>query len=97
MAPLLVWPEEENALLKSQAERAISFEAIAASIAQGGLLDVLAHPNRERYPDQKILVVQIRDYVYAVPSVEQAKGTWFLKTAFPSRRLTKLYATSTGR
>ncbi len=73
------------------------FEAIAASIAQGGLLDVLAHPNRERYPDQKILVVQIRDYVYAVPSVEQAKGTWFLKTAFPSRRLTKLYATRTGR
>ena len=50
----------------------------------------MAHPNKARYPDQQILVVNINDYAYAVPFVEQGQER-FLKTIVPSRKLTRLY------
>ena len=56
------WSEEKNEFLK--AERQISFEDVVFYIEQGFLLDVLEHPNQEKYKGQKIFVVQIDDYVY---------------------------------
>jgi hypothetical protein len=53
------WNAEKNVLL--QTERGISFEVIEWAIAQGQLLDVLPHPNQERYPKQRIFVVRVRE------------------------------------
>lgn len=44
----------------------------------------------ERYPNQKISVVIVEDYVYLVPYVED-KEEIFLKTIIPSRKATKRY------
>jgi hypothetical protein len=54
----------------------------------GALLDVLEHPNPDRYAGQRVLVVRREDYVYLVPFVEDER-TVFLKTIIPSRKATK--------
>lgn len=71
--------------------RGISFENVVSAIEQGGLLDVLEHPNRSRYPGQLIYVVEIEGYVHLVPVVAQADGGRFLKTIIPSRKATREY------
>ncbi|RPI92180.1 MAG: toxin [Chloroflexi bacterium] len=82
------WNEEKNALLKE--ERQVSFEDVVFYIEQGFLLDVLEKPNREKYKGQKIFVVQIEDYAYLIPFVEDEREI-FLKTIIPSRKATKKY------
>ena len=83
-----LWSTEKNLLLK--AERGISFEQVVMHIDRGDVLDVIAHPNPDRYRNQKIIVVNINDYAYAVPYVEQGEER-FLKTIIPSRKLTRRY------
>ena len=83
-----LWNQEKNELL--QTERDISFEDIVFYIEKGFLLDVLEHPKPEKYPGQKIFVVQVEVYVYLVPFVEDEKEI-FLKTIIPSRKATKRY------
>lgn len=63
-----------------------------SAIEQGGLLDVVEHPNRRRYPEQRIYVVEIDRYVYLVPFVSEVDGTRFLKTIIPSRKATRDYS-----
>ena len=46
------WNEEKNQRLVAQ--RGISFERIVSAIEQGDLVDVLEHPNQERYAGQMI-------------------------------------------
>jgi uncharacterized DUF497 family protein len=82
------WNEEKNELLKL--ERQVSFEDVVFYIEMGFLLDVLEHPNQEKYKGQKIFVVQIDDYVYLIPFVEDEREI-FLKTIIPSRKATKKY------
>ncbi len=82
------WSEEKDELLKE--ERQISFEDIVFYISQGFLLDVLEHPNQEKYQGQKIFVVVIDNYAYLVPFVEDEHEI-FLKTIIPSRKATKKY------
>jgi hypothetical protein len=82
------WSDEKNALLK--AERQVSFEDIVLYIEMGYLLDVLEHPNQEKYKGQKVFVVQVDDYVFLVPFVETADQV-FLKTIIPSRKATRKY------
>lgn len=72
-------------------ERGISFEVIIATLEKGAILDILEHPNGEKYPQQKIYVLEMNDYVYAVPFVRTHDHEIFLKTAFPHRKLTKKY------
>ena len=59
-------------------------------LGAGGLLDELEHPNRQKYPDQRILLVALERYVYLVPYVEEA-DYFFLKTVIPSRKATRDY------
>lgn len=80
--------EKNQFLIK---ERGISFEAIITAISEGAIIDILPHPNLDKYPNQKIYVLNINDYVYLVPFVEKDKETIFLKTIFPHRKLTKQY------
>lgn len=82
------WNAEKNQLLIQ--ERGISFERIVFEISNGNELAVLEHPNQEKYPGQKISMVQVDDYVYAVPFIE-SESELFLKTIIPSRKATKQY------
>ena len=83
-----MWNEDKNALLK--AGRQVSFEEIVLYIEMGFLLDVLEHPNQEKYKGQKIFVVQVDNYIYLVPFIE-AESEIFLKTIIPSRKATRKY------
>ena len=82
------WDDARNA--KRRSERGIGFEEIIFHIERGDLLDILNHPNPERYGGQRIFVVRCEDYVYLVPFVEDER-TVFLKTIIPSRKATKEY------
>ena len=82
------WNHDKNEALKI--ERGISFEVIALAIEAEGLLDVLRHPNPEKYPNQSVLVVAFDGYVYLVPYVEE-QDYYFLKTVIPSRKATRDY------
>ena len=82
------WSETKD--LQLRAARGVGFQEILEAIASGGLMDVLEHPNPERYGGQLVLVVRLREYVYLVPFVEKV-GEIFLKTIIPSRKFTKIY------
>ena len=82
------WSTSKNERLKM--ERQISFDEIVAAIEEGGVLDILAHANVTRYPNQRLLVVLFAGYVYLVPFVEEAEY-YFLKTVIPSRKATRDY------
>ena len=77
-------------------ERSISFESIIAALSEGHILDVLEHPNKIKYPNQKIYVVEMDGYAWLVPFVRKDNETIFLKTAFPSRKLTTKYLGTGG-
>ncbi|MDF2966057.1 MAG: hypothetical protein K0Q51_1445 [Rickettsiaceae bacterium] len=79
--------------LKLKKERGISFEEIIALIDNGSLIDIVEHPNKEQYPDQKFYIIDVSGYVYLVPFVRN-KEKIFLKTIFPSRKATKEYLKS---
>ena len=81
---------EKNEILKST--RDISFEDVILALENGYLLDDVEHPNKEKYPNQNIFIIliQIKDYVYLVPYVEDDKSI-FLKTIIPSRKMNKKY------
>ena len=87
---LFDWNPEKNQMLLR--ERGISFERIIFEIASGNELAVLEHPNQEKYSGQKISMVQVDDYVYAVPFIE-TEAEIFLKTIIPSRKATRQYRT----
>ena len=82
------WNDEKNEFLKST--RGVSFEEVVFHIQNGDVLDVIKHPNADRYPNQNIIVLNIEDYVYLVPYVKE-RGVRFLKTIIPSRKATKEY------
>ncbi len=82
------WNSTKNQQLIS--ERGISFEDIVFYLQQDNLLDDIEHPNSEKYPNQRVFVINIDDYIYLVPYVENKKEI-FLKTVIPSRKATKLY------
>ncbi len=82
------WNSEKNQTLIR--ERGISFEDILFSMQKGDLLDDVCHPNSGKYPNQRLFVVNVDDYVYLVPYVETVNEI-FLKTIIPSRKATKRY------
>lgn len=82
------WDSEKNELLKR--ERGISFEEVVFHIDQGDLLDIVEHPNQDRYRGQRIFVVNIDHYAHLVPFVE-TEAAVTLKTIIPSRKATKRY------
>jgi len=82
------WNEEKNELLKD--ERQVSFEDVVFHISQGFLLDILEHPNQDKYKGQRIFVVEIDEYAYLIPFIEDEREI-FLKTIIPSRKATRMY------
>ena len=82
------WNTKKNVKLK--AERGVTFEEVVFYIGRGHLLDVVEHPNQEKYNGQRIFIVEINEYAYLVPFVETEREI-FLKTIIPSRKATRKY------
>jgi len=82
------WNDEKNEKLKQL--RSVSFEQVELAIATGDLIDRLTHPNQAKYPDQKVFLVRIADYIYSVPYVEDHEKI-FLKIIIPNRKATKKF------
>lgn len=85
------WDKTKSEKLKK--ERNVSFEEIIFAMTEGGLLDVLEHPNKKRYRNQKLFVMRCANYVHLIPFVE-TEDVIFLKTIIPSRKFTKRYGRS---
>ncbi len=84
------WSEEKNRQLKKQ--RSISFEEIVLCIQEDRIVTVLEHPNKERYPNQLLYLINYREQIYVVPIViNKEDQVLFLKTIYPSRHYTKKY------
>ena len=82
------WSSEKNQELI--ADRGVSFEDVVFYLQQGALIDDIEHPNSSKYPNQRIFVLNIDDYVYLVPYIED-RNEIYLKTVIPSRKATKQY------
>jgi uncharacterized DUF497 family protein len=89
----LDWNNEKNKWLKE--ERNICFEDIAVALDLGGLVDFIDHPNQNKYPHQKIMVVDWAEYIYLVSCVKTKDG-YFLKTIFPSRKAKRDHTSEGG-
>lgn len=82
------WNTEKSIELKSS--RGIGFEDVVFYIERGDILDDYLHPNQKDYPGQRIMVINISDYAYLIPYVENDEEL-FLKTVIPSRKATQRY------
>ena len=77
----LRWSQEKSTQLKK--ERGISFDEIVS----GKFLGIERNPSREH---QRLMLFEVKGYVWVAPYVE-SESCYFLKTAFPSRKHTKIY------
>ena len=82
------WDPDKNERLIEQ--RGVSFESVVVALNAGEILDVFEHPNQDRYPGQRIYVVNINDYAHLVP-YERKNEEITLKTIIPSRKATRRY------
>ena len=88
-----VWKEDKNDLLKKI--RNISFEQIILSIENKQIVDVIEHPNKEKYKGQIFILVERNNFVYVVPSfISESGEECQLKTIYPSRKYTEKYLRS---
>ena len=80
---------EKNELLK--VTRGVCFDDVISAIEKKKLLADKKHSS-SKFIHQRIYVVAINNYAYAVPYViDLKKHEIFLKTLYPSRALTKKY------
>ena len=82
------WNSEKNEFLAL--ERGITFEEIVQRIESGAKVIDMAHPNKRKYSNQRIIIVDVEGYAYLIPYVIE-KNEYFLKTIIPSRKATKKY------
>lgn len=82
------WNIEKNHELKLT--RGVSFEEIVFHLMGEGLVEIIEHPNREKYENKRVFIANVENYIYLVPFVE-SEDTIFLKTIIPSRKMTRKY------
>ena len=80
------WNTEKNEVLAK--DRGITFEEIVEIIVSGAKVIEVDHPNKKKYPNQRILIVDVSGYPYMVPFVKDG-NEYFLKKIIPSRKATK--------
>jgi len=84
------WKEDKNDLLKQCCN--ISFEEIVLAIEGQQVVDVIEHPNREKYRGQVFIMVEQNNYIYVVPAhISDSGEECHLKTVYPSRKYTSKY------
>ena len=59
------WSADKNHLLKRQ--RGVAFEDVYIGLRRGDAVGTIFSHNPERYPGQDLLLIMIRNYLYAVP------------------------------
>ena len=69
-------------------ERGISFDLCVTHITSGRVVDIIK--NHHPYEHQYVYIVEIEEYCYEIPFVEDEKKI-FLKTVYPSHEATKKY------
>jgi uncharacterized DUF497 family protein len=83
--------EEKNKFLLET--RGICFEIVIDRIEKEEILDIIDHPNQNKYPGQQIYIISIDNYCYMVPCITNGNKR-FLKTIIPNRDATKKYLTN---
>jgi hypothetical protein len=87
--PIYIFSPEKNLALIE--ERNISFDEVIAAIENDQIVDIVEHPNKQKYGNQKMYVIWVKEYVYLVPFVIDTNGDIFLKTIIPSRKAKRKY------
>jgi len=82
------WDNAKNEWLKKN--RGVSFEEVVILMERGDVLEIIEHPNQDKYPGQRIAIISINDYAYLAPYVQESEQI-FLKTIIPSRKATNQY------
>jgi len=82
------WNTDKNKILMD--DRNVCFEDVVALIDEDKVLDIIKHPNEEKYPNQSIYILRLHGYVHMVPFLKN-NDEIFLKTIVPSRKMHKLY------
>jgi len=85
---IIKWNEEKNEILKLA--RNISFEDVLEAIDNWNFFKIELHPDQGKYPWQKKIFIEVLEYIYVVPFVENEEEI-FLKTIYPSRKDTKKF------
>ena len=78
------WDKQKNEKLIF--ERKISFEDVLIKLSENSFFRIVSG-NRK---NQNYLLLEMNGYIYVVPFVKD-KNKIFLKTIFPSRKMTKKY------
>ena len=74
---------DKDELLRST--RGIGFADAIEAIEAGRILLDFEHPNRGRYPGQRMFVLEINGYAHCVPYLDDGRAL-LLKTVYPDRR-----------
>jgi len=82
------WNNEKNEWLKEH--RGVCFEQVVILLEREEVLELVEHPNQEKYPGQRMAIVRINDYAYLIPYVQEGEEI-FLKTIIPSSKATNKY------
>jgi len=82
------WSKEKNEILISQ--RGVSFNDVVYELENSGIIDNYKHPQEDKYPNQYIYVIMLKNYIHYIPYIEE-DGYIFLKNIIPSRKLNKRY------
>ena len=75
--------QQKNAQLFK--DRGVTFYNVIEAIENDGILLNFEHENKEKYPNQNVMMININNYTYCVPYVIDNE-TWFLKTIYPNRK-----------
>ena len=92
MAETYLWDAAKDDWLRQV--RGFGFEQVVEALSQGRLLADIPHRS-ERYPNQRLLVLELDGEAIVVPYVRSGDAVFF-KTAYPSRRMRRRYLASKG-
>ena len=82
----IIWDNEKNEWLILN--RNISFEEISEKIQTGKYIDIIENPTRE---NQQYFILEIDNYIWVIPFIIDEEENIILKTAYPSRKMTRKY------
>ena len=83
----ILWDKRKSERLLKEQDRKVTFERCVVAIESGHILNNIENPARN---GQNIFILEIDDYAYVVPYVEDDNAMYF-KTIYPSRKYAKLY------
>ena len=87
------WNREKNIWLNEN--RDVSLEDILFYIDHDSLVDDIINPNQDKYPNQRIMVLNIKNYIHLIPYID-TENERYLKTIIPSRKATEKYLGETN-